>query len=185
MTNELNVWLGLPLAAILGWILARLLGPTADALGARLLDWLSSVVNRKGIADGEYLKFEEFIRTNHVTNGHRNFSERKTYLRDLQIASFLSSHSFFVRRAIKDAWIEASQIGSYNESDIFFAGMELLLNVLNKKDIQKLYEKYKNNGQASLWSFFELVEGQKPNLLSEEARRYLNQKRDEWEKTTE
>ena len=165
----------------LGWFANRLFGPSVDALGSGLLNWLSSFLNRKDIARKAYLKLEGLVRGNHVSNGHNRFRDRKTYLHDQQIISFLSSHGSLVRRAIKNVWIEESEIDSYTESDVFFAGMEILINYLSKKDIRKMYDKFRDNDQTPLWPFFEKIEEKKPHLLPSDIVDYLRAKQKEWD----
>jgi hypothetical protein len=182
MLEKLSAWIiALPIGAILGWAGKKALGPSVDAFGAWLSDGLSSLVNREKIAHSAYPELEELISKNHQDRGHRIFSERKTYLRDRKITSFLVAHGSFVRQAIKNVWIEEARIDSYDESDIFFAGMELLFDTLRKKDLKKMFEKFKDNDQASLWPFLEFVEQKKPKLLSAEVIDYLRVHQREWE----
>lgn len=180
MNDQIFAWLiGLPAAAILGWLAKGIFGPTIDALGAALLNRLSLLMNKKHIIQA-YLELKSLIQSDHTKNGHNRFNERKTYLQNQNIISFFAVRSSLMRRSIKNVWIDSSLINSYDESDIFFAGMELFLKEIGKKDLQKIYTKYKDNDQAALWLFLELVELKKPKFLSIEARNYLRGKQKEW-----
>lgn len=181
MIDQLFTWYtALPLAALLGWFGKKLFGPTVDAIGSAILDLISTFVNKKRTAKKVYLELEELIKKNHTANGHKAFYERKTYLRDRQIISSLSNYGSMMRRVIKSAWVAESRIDSYNESDVFFAAMELFLEELNKKDIKLIFGKYKDNDQAVLWPFLENIEERKPKILSTEVIGYLRQKQKEW-----
>lgn len=181
MTDKLFTWvLALPLGIILGWIAGRLFGPSVDALGQGLLNLLSTLVNKKNIAEEKYLELVTLIRNNHLSNGHRVFYEKKAYLHDKQIISLLRNSGFFLRRAIKDEFIEDFQINSYNDSDVFFAAMEIFINKLGGKDVQKIFQKHKENNQAALWPFLGFIGERKPKLLSGEVVGYLRNKQKEW-----
>lgn len=181
MIEQLSTWLiAVPVGAILGWIGTKLFSPTFDALGNTLLDKLTQFFKRDQIAHAEYLELERLLMENHGTNTHNVFRQRKTYLRDKQIADFFRKHGTFMRHAIKNSWIEEFDIHSYNQSDVFFAGLELLFDQLKKDDIQKIYQKHKDNDQVSMWPFFEFIDGKKPKLLSTEVVEYLRAKQEEW-----
>lgn len=190
MKEQLYLWLtdiGIPFwligliilfFIILGWLARKLLSPTLDVLAGKLLNYLSLLINIKNTAGKIYLELKDLIQTDHIANRHNRFNTQKTYLQNSQIILLLSSHGTLMRRAVKNIWIELSQIGSYSESDIFFAGMELFFKELGKKDIQKIFNKFKNNNQAALWPFLELIETEKPNILFIEAKNYLNLKKE-------
>lgn len=184
MTELLPPWsswvIALPIGAFLGWIGNKLFAPTFEALGTALLDRLTQFAKREQIARSAYLELERLIRENHSINGHNPFSSRKTYFRDRDIDAFFAKHGSFMRRAIKRVWIDESDINTYAESDIFFAGMELLIMELGKKDLQKIFEKNRNNDQAGLWPFLEVIEEKKSKLLSSEMISYLREQQRKW-----
>jgi|GEM_PF-3327499 len=183
MTTYFSTWLlALPTGAIIGWIASKLFAPTMDALGAALLNRLSLLMNKKRVAYAAYQQLKGFVRANHHTNGHNRFNEQKTYRRDPQITAFFVEHGSFMCRAIKSAWIEQSSIDNYDQSDVFFAGMDLFFPQLSKKDIQKIYEKYRGNNQAALFPFLEVVEERKPKLLSTDVLAYLRAEQKKWDK---
>lgn len=181
--SEIFTWCpALLLAALLGWFCKRLFGPTVDAMGSVVLDQMSLIVNKKHIAKKAYLNLKEIMEKNHTENGYTAFCERKTYLRDQKIEFFFSTYGSMMRRAIKNVWIRESRIDSYSESDVFFAGMKLLLKEINKKDIQLVFEMYKDSNQAALWPFLEFIDERKPKILSVEVVNFLRLKQEEWKK---
>lgn len=182
MKEQIWTWIvALPLGAAMGWAASKLFGPTMDALGVALQEQLSHWANRKRVAHAAYQELETLVSTNHTTNGHNRFYERKTYLRDPAISAFMLKHGSFMRRSIKNAWIEGAIIDSYNESDVFFAGMDLLFPELRKKDVQAIFEKFHNNNQAGgLFRFLEKVEEQKPRFLSTDALEHLRALQKMW-----
>ncbi len=180
MFENISTWfVALPIGACLGWVADRLLGPTADAFGAGLLNVFSRWWNKKSEAITDYHKLEDLVRKNHMSNGHGRFNEQKTYMHDREINLTLLKYGSFIRRAIKEAWIESATINNYDESDIFFAGMNLLFPQLGKSDISTIYEKFKDNNQASLRWWLEQMEERKPKFLSLDVLKYLRTEQEE------
>ncbi len=60
--------------------------------------------------------------------------------------------------------------------------MELFLKQLTKKDLVMIFQKYKDNDQASLWPFLEKVDQEKSKLLTEEMRTYFQHEKEELQK---
>jgi hypothetical protein len=183
MFESISTWvIALPVGAILGWIANRLLGPTADAMGTGLLDVLSRWWNKKSEAIIIYQKLEDLVRENHKTNGHNRFNERKTYLHDREINILLAKYGRFMRRTIKEMWIDSALINNYDESDIFFAGMNLFFSQLGKGDISRIFTKFKDNNQAALGWWLAQVEERNPKLISCDVLKYLRAEQDKWSK---
>lgn len=181
MKYDVYAWIiSLPIGAVLGWFGNRILGPSVDELGAALRGRFLILMNRQSVGINAYRELETLVRENHAVNGHRRFSERKTYLGGSLIRSYILKHKRLLP-LIRDAWIEEAEILNYDGSDVFFAGMEILLPKLRKKDVRKFFEKFKENDQAAMWPFLELLEERRPKLLSLEEVTYLRKKQLEWE----
>lgn len=170
----------LPIGAILGWLANRLFAPTFDELGVRLKGWIIALVSRDEYSIYvAYSNLYKLISELHK-QGHNYFSAQKPYLYNHEINLEVKSKTGAQLRNIASMWIRQAHISSYGESDIFFAGMELLLSSLTKDSVQEMFIKHKENDQAVLWPFLELVEKQRSALLSEEVAEYLHNKQAEW-----
>ncbi len=183
MFENILTWVvALPIGAFLGWFANRLLGPTVDALGTGLLNILSRWWNKESEVVVAYQKIEDLVSENHKINGHNRFNEHKTYLRDRKITSTLAQYGRFMRRSIKKAWINEALINNYNESDVFFAGMNLFFQQLGKNDILIIYKKFKDNNQVALGWWLEQIEERNPKLLPRNVLKYLRAEQEKWNK---
>ncbi len=172
----------LPIAtAILGWIAARLLGPTFDNFGIAIREKFKSRKNTEYDVYEAYSMLEKRITELHAGR-HNRFNESKPYLYNHAINKEVKSFSQKKLNLILKTWIDHARIGSYANSDVFFAGMELLLKYFKDEDIKTLFNKHKDNNQANLWVFFELVETQRPEILSSEILSWLRIKQNDWNK---
>lgn len=162
------------------WVFKALLTPSLERLGQKLPDWVYSLAHRKKSAEGKYLELKKLIEYDkHRIGGYnKNFSEGKSYLSDEKITKALHNYGYFLKRNIKNIFIEKFEINSYDQRDIFFAAMELFFKYLTKDDIEKIYQKHKNNNQAIIWPFLQGVEKQKPKLLSLEQKEYFHMWKD-------
>lgn len=175
-------FLGLPVWGFAGWLLNRLLGPSFDELGARLKSWIfAQFLNHDEYSSYiTFTKLEKRLTTLHA-EGHTRFNVNKPYLNDHEIILELKKHSTKQLRSIASTWIQHGRVWSYAENDIFFAGMEILINELTKQHIQEIFQKHKENNQATLlWPFLEIVEEKNPSLLSAETLQYLRDKQRKW-----
>ena len=174
--------LGLPIWGVLGWLISRALGPSVDELGFRLKGWfLSRFSTNEYSTYVAYTELERLISALHTEQGYDRFTEQKTYL-DNHAINFVTKHYGTKQlRDIAETWIQHGRIWSYAASDIFFAGMELLLPQLTKENVQEIFNKHHANNQASLWPFLETVEEKRPELLSATVLRYLRDKQQEYE----
>lgn len=179
MIEDLKTWvIALPVGAALGWFAKSLLGPTVAALGEGLHITLSQFWNKKNKAISAYQKIEDLVRDNHKVNGYNRFCENKTYLKDRAIQSELAKYGKHMLCIIKKEWIDNAGINSYDESDIFFAGMDLLFPQIKKSDITKIYLKFKDNNQAAPGLWLGQVKECKPKLLTPEVLKYVNAEQD-------
>lgn len=173
-------FLGLPVWGLAGWFLNRLFGPSVNELGAKLKGWVFTRFSHDEYASyTAFTRLEKRLSVLHA-DGHNRFSTNKPYLNDHEIILELKKYSAKQLRDIVSIWIRYGRVWSYAASDIFFAGMELLFETLTKQHIQEIFQKHKDNNQASLWPFLELVEAKKSLLLSAEALQYLRDEQQEW-----
>lgn len=173
--------IGIPVWGILGWVLSRIFGPSADELGAKLKGWIFVQFSHN-----EYLSYVAFTKLEKLLsdlhkNGHNRFNDNKPYLHGHEINLEIKRHTAKQLQDIASVWIRHGRIWSYAASDIFFAGMELLLQNLSKENIQEIFEKHRENNQASVCPFLEIVEKQRPSLLSAEVLRYLRDEQQKYE----
>jgi type VI protein secretion system component VasK len=71
-------------------------------------------------------------------------------------------------------WINIIPIRNYDDSDIYFAGLELLTPQLSKKLVKRLYQLHQKNNQAALFSFLEELQKKNPKILNKAILSYLN-----------
>ena len=176
--------LGIPVWGLAGWLLSRLLGPSVDELGIKIKSWVFT-----RFSHDEYSSYVAFVRLEKQlaalhAGGHNHFNTSKPYLNNHEVLLELKKHSARQIRDIALIWIRHGHIWSYAESDIFFAGMELLLDELTKQHVQEIFDKHQDNNQAALWPFLEIVEAKNPSLLSAEILAYLRDKQEKWSAKT-
>lgn len=169
------------IAGVAGWILARLFGPIFDEWGLQIKEKVKISKKNDYEIYSTFSQLETRIKKLHEGK-HRMFNHSKPYLFDHDINIKIKSLSKKKLNLILKAWINHAKVRSYADSDVFFAGMELFLNYFKSSDIKNLFEKYKDNNQAALWNFFDLVETQNPDLLSSEILVWLKEKQNEWNK---
>ena len=181
MTDTLITFLAtLPIGAVLGWFANRLLAPTFDELGSRIKAWAMAHFSKDEYSTYvAYSNLHKLIAELHK-QGHNYFSAQKQYLHDHNINLEIKSKTGGQLRNITTMWVRQSNIGSYAESDIFFAGMEVLLPHLTKENIADIYTKNHENSQANLWVFLETVEKVRPDLLTADTLQYLRERQKEW-----
>lgn len=166
-------------------LIERLFGPTIDALGHALLNFLLTIVNKTNISKEKYIELKKLIEKNHTENSHIYFNQYKTYIEDEKINNLIKNLPLLIKLRIKNEWIRKEKINKYRESDIYFAGTEIFINELKKKDIKIIFQRFKENDQACLWAFLGIVEKKRPKLLMSEHKNYLQCKRNEYEKRNE
>lgn len=174
----------LPIGGFLIWLAKKVFSPTFEELGNRLKSWIFTVFG--GDEHSTYVSYSNIhksISELHTKNGHNLFYKRKPYLNDHSINLEIKSKTKVQLSKIATLWIKQLPIDSYDESNIFFAGLELLLPNLTKEHIQEIYEKHCDNDQANLWVFLENVEKQRQGLITSDILKYVHKKRDEYEKS--
>src|SRR3989344_2481004 len=126
MGELLTAWIiAVPMGAIIGWFANRLFAPTFDELGARLKSWVMARFSKDEYATYvAYSNLHKLISELHK-NGHNAFSKNKPYLDSHEINLETKSKTSGQLRAITTMWVRQGRIGSYAESDIYFAGLEL------------------------------------------------------------
>lgn len=170
--------LGLPVWGILGWLLSRTLGPFVDELGISLKKWVfaSLVVDEYATYVG-YTEIEKVLSKLHTERGHKRFDFKNNHNINLTIKRFNTKQL----QGIAKTWIQHAHIGNYSESNIFFAGMELLVAHLTKEDIDLIVSKHSENDQAIVWPFLETIESIRPELLSASTLSYLRTEQEKYE----
>ena|SRR3989338_186464 len=173
--------LGLPIWGILGWFANRLLVPIFDELGVRLKSWIMARFNKDEYSIYvAYSNLHKLIAELHTTKGHNFFNTQKPYLDNHEINLEVKSKISGQLRNIASMWIHQARISSYEESDIFFAGMEFLLSYLTQSNVEDIFNKHKDNPQANLWPFLEIVERERSDLLTADILQYLRDKQKWW-----
>lgn len=166
--------LALASGTTLGWFGRRLFGPTVDELGVHLKSFLISIFKHNEYSIYlSYSHLHELITKLHKESGYSCFSSQKPYLHDHIINLEIQRKTNKELRGIVATWIDQTHIGSYAESDIFFAGLELLMQQLTTKNLLSTLKKYENSSQAIFWPFLEKVEKKRPDLLTAELLNYL------------
>lgn len=108
--------------------------------------------------------------------GWKKFSLDKRYMKDDDVSLFISKIPFFIKSRILSRVVSEFSIGSYEESNVFFAIVELLHDKLKKKHVNKMYLRLKDNDQAALLDFFEETAGKKPELITQEILEFVESK---------
>ncbi|WKZ27394.1 MAG: abortive infection family protein [Candidatus Paceibacterota bacterium] len=99
-------------------------------------------------------------------NSNKRFLSRKELLEDTIISGLLADSDMYLRRLIKDEIIANYNVDSYRQSDIFFAAMRILMDVLTQKDIENMYIESQTNDQMIGWGdFSEELEKERPGLF--------------------
>ena len=169
--------LGLPVWGVLGWFVRRTLGPSVDELGLRLKGWFLVRCSRDEYSIYvAYTELEKLISKLHNKQEYNRFAAQKLYLNNHDINLEIKCYSVKQLQNIANTWIQNGRIWNYESSDIFFSGMELLLQQLTKENIQEIFDKHRENDQANLWPFLEMVEEKRAGLLSANVLRYLQDK---------
>jgi|SRR3989344_158775 len=176
----ITFFIALPVGAILGWFANRLLAPTFDELGAQLKGWIMSRFSKDEYATYvAYSNLYKLISALH-TQGHNSFNKHKPYLDNHEINLEIKSKTAGQLRAITNMWVRQARVWSYAASDIFFAGLELLLPYLTKDDLQDVFARYNDDSQANILPFLEIVETRCPNLLTVDILQYLRDEQKKW-----
>ncbi len=169
---------GLPIWGVLGWFINRILGPSVDELGIRIKKWTLGQFSRDEYSTYvAYTKLERTLSELHKSQGHSRFSYKNNHDVNLIIKKYNAKQL----RDITRTWIEHGHIWSYAEGDIFFAGMELLMQYLTKENLDEVVRKHKENNQANVWPFLEKVEEERPELLSASILSYLRDEQRKYE----
>jgi len=100
--------------------------------------------------------------------------ERQDLLAEEKIVKHLAKYDVALKNSVKRSIIENYPINSFRQSDIFFAAMNIFLDVLTKKDIDLIYKAHKVNSQAcGLNDFLESVISNKPDILNKELKKIV------------
>lgn len=176
--------MGLPIGAFFLWVFQAIMTPTLDEFGQQIKRWVISRFNKNEYeAYIGYTKLQKLITELHNKVSYHAFFETKIFLSDENILLEVKSKNKKQLKEIAKAWINNSRIYSYATNDVFFAGMELLMNCLDNEDLQNIYDKFVDNDQAiSMWVFFENVENKNPHILNNVILNYLRSKQEEWNK---
>lgn len=170
----------LPVGVILGWLANRLFAPTFDELGTRLKGWIMARFSKDEYETYvAYSNLHKLISELHK-QGHTYFNAQKPYLHNHEINLEIKSKTSGQLRNTANMWVRQAHIGSYAASDIFFAGLELLLSYLTKDNVQDIFNKYHDDQQANPVRFLEIVEKERPYLLTADISQYLRDKQKEW-----
>ena len=182
MNEQLSTWLvAVPVGAILGWFANRLLAPTFDELGARLKGWIMARFSKSEYETYvAYSNLHKLILELHTEKGHNSFNARKPFLDNHKINLEIKDKTSTQLCNVAAMWVRQTRVWSYAESDIYFAGLELLLPSLTKDDLQYVFNKYHDDSQASLWPFLEVVEARRSELLAANILQYLRDRQKEW-----
>ncbi len=163
---------GLPVLGVVGWLLSRTLSPLVDELGNFIKKWVLGQFNRDEYSTYvTYTKLERALSDLHKEQGYDRFEFKHNHNVNLILKKLKTKEL----RDIAEVWIQHGHIRSYAESDIFFAGMELLILQVTKEQVNTIISKHSQNNQASVWPFLEIVEQTRPELLSVEALNYLRE----------
>jgi hypothetical protein len=170
--------LGLPIWGIAGWFLSRIFSPLADELGNHIKKWTLGRFNRDEYSTYvTYTKLEHALANLHKEQGYSRFEFKNNHSVNLIIKKFNPKQL----RDVAKTWIQHGHIWSYAESDIFFAGMEILIPYMTKEDIDTIVIKHRENNQANVWPFLEIVEQAQPGLLSANSLNYLREEQRKYE----
>ena len=178
--NELALtFFGVVMAA-LGWFLKGLFGPSVDHFGNSLKEYFQNRNKDEYYAYKLYQSLEEKIVELHSKHGHNYFHENEPHLSNSAINEVvLKSDKKLLQKAVKQ-WIKYGKIRSFAQSDIFFAGMELLKEYIKIEDVRNIYDSHRTNGQTNVWPFLEKIESYKPKLLDAEMLDYLKHEQEKW-----
>lgn len=156
---------------------------TPDEIGKIVPFFIRAIFNRKIVTIKIYSLLELMVTECQKKYHWNNFITNKYYLKDEKICLLIEQMPFFIKEGLKNRFIDEYLIINYEMSNIFFAIMEIFFNRLKKKDIVNIFIRFNDNNQANLFGFFELIEKNKPQLLTPEIIDYLRIKNNEWKLT--
>lgn len=130
------------------------------------------------VSDDIIEEIEEFVaakrRSYHSAGAFYKDFEKGRWLLDPETPSSLTSAA--VRKELKRKWLdEADLTRSWNQSNILFMRLELVVDELTSDDLDLLMDlptkdPYGNKQEAGMWPFLEFVHERHPDKLSQKAR---------------
>ena len=101
-------------------------------------------------------------------NNEKRFWGRDKLKNDIAVKTILDKCDKYLRAILKDKFINDYEISSFRSSDICFAGLSLFLEDFSSKDIRKIFQLHKENGQAcGLLSFLQEIKSFHPELIAD------------------
>ncbi len=130
------------------------------------------------LSDTTVQEIEDLVkakRTSYRTVGafYDDFANGK-WLQGLTLPAAMSSGS--VRRLLKKKWLDKADLTrSWDESNLLFMRLELVVDEISEADIERLLDlptkdSYGNDQEAGMWPFLEFVQQQHPNRISQRAK---------------
>lgn len=131
-----------------------------------------------GVLEYQYGQKENlYNRFIEVLDSNKRIFSREELLADREISKLLEKTDPYLRGVLKKKLISDYQINSFRQSDIFFAFLRILFDVLVLEDISEIFKKCKENDQAcGLYSFFNICKLANSNLVKgEEIEVYMSE----------
>lgn len=154
---------------------------TPEEIGKFVPFFVRALFNKKLAIIKTYHLLEQTLNECQVKNGWKNFVSKKPYLKEERICLLVQQMPFFIKNGVMERFISEYTIDNYERSNIFFAVMDLFFYKLKMKDMLKIFERFNDNDQASLSSFLEFVEKNRPQLLTARIVEYIRLEKIKWE----
>lgn len=142
--------------------------------------YIRTLFNKKTAVIKNYSLLKSVLTECQTKYGWKKFALEKVYLKDERVILFVEQMPFFIKNGVKNKFISDYEIHSYEQSNMFFAVMDLLFKKLKKGDIKKIFGRFIGNDQASPIGFFEEIEKKKPKLLTPEIKDFLENEKLKW-----